>query len=80
VENIVQATARDILAHGKMSAYKSGLDVILSVHDELVVKTEFEDASYNLHKLIRCMTTMPTWATSIPVRAVGYVSTRYRKD
>jgi DNA polymerase len=77
VENIIQALARDILATGKLRAVRAGLKVILSVHDEVVIETDDKD---DLQKLIACMTAQPYWARNIPIKAVGYVAPRYKKD
>jgi DNA polymerase len=40
VENIVQGTARDIMANGMLEAEKSGFPVVLTVHDELVTEVD----------------------------------------
>ena len=40
VENIVQGTARDIMANGMLRAEEAGFPVILTVHDELVTEVD----------------------------------------
>ena len=40
VENIVQGTARDIMANGMLRAEEAGFPVVLTVHDELVTEVD----------------------------------------
>lgn len=79
-ENIVQAIARDVLAMGMARAERdSGLEVIGSVHDELICLAREEDG-VALKWLINCMTTPPTWGKDIPLNAAGWTGPVYRKD
>jgi len=78
VENITQATARDIMANGMLNAESAGFPVVLTVHDELVV--EMEDNGRNTTEgLIKAMCSLPPWADGLPVTAEGWVGKRYRK-
>lgn len=77
VENITQAVARDVMAHGMQEAEARGLPVVLSVHDELVCEA---DACYTVGDLVAAMTTPPAWAPDLPLAASGFETTRYRKD
>lgn len=85
-ENIIQALARDILAFGKMSLDRAGYDVVLSVHDEVVVEAPDEGATGNeehFRKIVHHLTRLPDWAKKpleLPLRAEGFTARRYRKD
>lgn len=75
VENIVQATSRDILAHaiGLMKA----LRVVMHIHDEIVVEAP---VSMKVDDIVQIMTTLPSWADGLPLSADGYECPFYRKD
>lgn len=78
VENIVQATARDLLVNGMFNVIDAGFDLVLHVHDELVAEVD------NLSPLTyaefeHLMTKRPEWGLDIPVKAEGFEGTRYRK-
>lgn len=84
VENITQATARDIMANGMLNAEAAGFPVILTVHDELVTEIidleegpEWQDAE--LDALVKAMCNLPAWAEGLPIAAEGWVGFRYRK-
>lgn len=83
VENVVQATARDILVHGMLNVEGAGgLDNVLNVHDEIVaeVKLAGRDAYVDpLGYVIGLMCQLPAWAAGCPVAAEGFVARRYRK-
>lgn len=76
VENIIQATARDILAHGILNLERAGFPVILTIHDENVVEIEAAEA---LDEIIKIMCDLPTWAKGCPITAEGFIADRYRK-
>ena len=71
-ENITQATANDLLRH----ALRQLDDVVLHVHDEIVLETNREDAAEHLK---RVMCTPPEWAKDLPLEAEVAVMTRYGK-
>jgi len=71
-ENITQATANDLLRH----ALRQLDDVVLHVHDEIVLETNREDAAEHLK---RVMCTPPEWAKDLPLDAEVAVMTRYGK-
>ena len=75
VENIVQGTARDIMAQGMLNAEAAGFPVILTVHDELV--TEVEEGT--VEGLVKAMCSLPSWAAGCPIAAEGWMGKRYRK-
>ena len=75
VENIVQATARDILCNSihNLKAY----DIVMHIHDEVVI-----EASLNtkLEEVTSLMSKSPSWASDLLLRADGYECNFYQKD
>ena len=78
-ENIVQAIARDVLAHGLMKASKLDLEIVLHVHDEIGALADQHDATA-LGRLSQAMTDRPPWCADAPISAAGYESQYYYKD
>lgn len=86
VENAIQATARDILAHGVINLERRGYPVLLTVHDENIVEIgEPKDPTWIGHperalkEVIKIMCDLPAWAKGCPITAEGFVTERYRK-
>ena len=78
-ENVIQATARDIMAHSVDLLEKAGYPIVLRVHDEVVA--EVPKGWGSVEELEQIMQTMPAWAADWPVRAAGgWRGLRYRKD
>lgn len=82
-ENIVQGTSRDVLAHGKLKVveHMSNLTLILSIHDEaggLVPEEIATEKTLDEFKHWLCM--LPDWCKDLPLRASGYIDSRFKKD
>lgn len=77
VENVVQATARDIMAGAMVRLEERGYPVVMSVHDEIIC--EVPDGHGSLAEMIEIMVTVPDWAKGCPVAAEGKESLRYEK-
>ena len=75
VENIVQATSRDIL----MFAMKTlrCCNIVAHVHDEIIIEA---DPAMSLEVLCQQMGRVPPWADGLILRADGYVCDFYMKD
>jgi len=72
-ENVVQATANDILRHSLRQ-----LDgVIAHVHDEIVVECPESQADYVSKMMFDVMCSPPAWATGLPLAAEGVTTKRY---
>jgi DNA polymerase len=77
-ENVVQATARDILVHAIVKLWGMGYLTVLHVYDEIVAEVPHGWGS--VEEFERVMSEMPTWAHGWPVRAAGgWRGHRYRK-
>ena len=79
VENITQATARDVLAANLARVEDAGYKIILSVHDELITETP-DTPEYTADTLAALMATPPVWARDLPLAAAGFEAFRYKKD
>ena len=77
VENIVQATARDIMAEGKMRLEAAGYPVLLSVHDEVISEKPVGEG--DLKEFETLLATPPAWAAGCPISTEGWRGFRYRK-
>lgn len=78
-ENVVQATARDLMVHGMFNAEAAGHPIVLTVHDEIVCEISMGVADPKLLDGFMC--DMPEWAKSmqVPIQTDCWVGERYRK-
>lgn len=77
-ENVVQATARDLMRDAMLRADDGGVyDVLLSVHDELIA--EVDEGVGNVKEFEDLMSETAPWAAGCPVAAEGWRGKRYRK-
>lgn len=80
VENLVQAVARDLLTHGMMLADRNGLDIRMTIHDQIVCVAPEAHAEEHLRILQECMSDAPEWARDLPLASEGFVSSAFIKD
>lgn len=78
VENIVQATARDLLALAMLRLRNRGLEIVMHIHDEAVL--EVPDGVSGVEEICQIMSEQPDWAVGLPLRADGYECAFYKKD
>jgi DNA polymerase len=77
VENIVQATSRDLLAEAMRRLENTGNPVVMHIHDEAVIDAP-KDSS--LDTIVNIMTEVPSWAGGLILNAAGFVGDFYKKD
>jgi DNA polymerase len=75
VENIVQATARDILCYSMQTL--RCCSIVMHIHDEVVIEA---DPRMSLATVCEQMGRTPTWAKGLILRADGYETEFYKKD
>ena len=75
VENIVQATSRDILCYA-MKTLRC-CSIVMHIHDELVIEA---DPRMSLQAVCDQMGRTPPWAEGLQLRADGYETGFYKKD
>ena len=80
VENLVQAIARDVLAHGMLLVDGYDLPIVLHVHDEIGCEVMNLVADAALDIMGECMDMVPEWAPGLLLASAGYTAKRYRKD
>ena len=80
VENIVQAIARDCLAEAMLQLNEQGYDIVMHVHDEVVIEVPIEQAETALEKINSVMSLPIPWAKNLPLKGDGFITTYYRKD
>ena len=77
-ENIVQATARDVLAEAMLRLEKKGFDIVCHIHDEVVL--EVPEGASSVEEVNEIMVVCPDWCEGLPLKAAGFESPFYKKD
>lgn len=77
VENIVQATSRDLLAGAMRRLETAGNPVVMHIHDEAVIDAPTDRP---LDTIVKIMTEVPDWADGLILNAAGFVGDFYKKD
>jgi DNA polymerase len=79
-ENLNQAIARDVMCEMMLEIEKQKLgEIVLSVHDEVLVEVPDDLAKERFEAINSCMNTTPSWAPGLPVKAAGGLMKRYSK-
>ena len=76
-ENVVQATARDLLAHAMLDFEAAGYRIVLTVHDEIVAEVPHEQGSQE--EFAEIMNRKPAWARGLPLKVDTWEGDRFRK-
>lgn len=79
VENITQALARDVYMDCVRRILVAGHNIIMRVHDEVVIECDEADAERVLAEVSAIMHTAPTWIPSLPLAAEGEITKVYKK-
>lgn len=75
VENIVQATSRDLLCYSMQAL--NNYNIVIHVHDEIVIEAGMETST---ETICNQMSHTPPWAKGLLMRADGYETNFYKKD
>ncbi|WP_044294519.1 DNA polymerase [Robinsoniella peoriensis] len=78
VENIVQGTARDLLAEAMLRVECKGYPIVMHCHDEIIA--EVPEGTGSVEEMCAVMAMQPLWAEGLPLRADGYECVFYKKD
>lgn len=78
VENIVQGTARDLLAEAMLRVEKKGYPIVIHCHDEIIA--EVPEGTGSVEEMCEVMAVCPSWAEGLPLRADGYECGFYQKQ
>ena len=77
VENIVQAIARDVLAQAMMNLRNKGFNIVMHVHDEIVL--EVENGVSSVEKVVEIMCKENRYLKGLKLKADGFESKYYKK-
>ena len=75
VENIIQATARDLLIFAMKNL--SQLNIVAHVHDEVIIEVPLDT---KVDDIVKTMIQKPKWAEGLILNADGYECEFYKKD
>jgi len=78
-ENVVQATARDLLVEAILRLEEAGLHVLFHVHDEVIVETPVAEADAAERAIDVELSHEPPWAPGLPVKCEIQRVERYTK-
>jgi DNA polymerase len=78
VENIVQATSRDLLADAMLRLDQAGFAIVAHVHDEVIC--EVPEGKSSVEEICSLMSKGPKWAQGLPLTADGYECKFYQKS
>lgn len=77
VENIVQAISRDILAEAMLRLANNGYEIVMHVHDEVIIEVQNEVSS--VEEVCSVMSEAPSWAKGLLLNTDGYECEFYKK-
>ena len=78
VENIVQAVARDCLRESMFNVENEGYNIVMHVHDELILEVPKDRGGIDELNSIMCRPI--EWAKGLPLNADGFECNYYMKD
>lgn len=78
VENIIQAMSRDILSEAMIVLEQEGYEIVMHVHDEVVLEVPIGVSS--VEEVCKMMSKTPSWAPGLLLDADGFECKFYQKD
>ena len=81
-ENVTQALARIVISDAMLRIQKDytlNAEVVLTVHDEIIIIGNANNPDATMSKLIEHMCVPPSWAPDLPLDAEGGYDVRYSK-
>ena len=75
-ENVTQAVCRDLLARAMLRLDAAGHEIVLHVHDEVVVELPDPGARAEVEAIV---SEVPPWARGFPLAVSGALGRRYAK-
>lgn len=79
VENLCQAFARDVFMDRCIALEDAGYEILLRVHDEVVLLVDESDAETHRAAVEKIMSTPPSWCSDLPLGAEAIISKQYTK-
>jgi DNA polymerase len=78
-ENICQATARCVMSDSMLRLDEAGIDLIATVHDEVIAEAPANEADLTLERMESIMSEEKAWSGGLPLATEGFVSYRFKK-
>jgi DNA polymerase len=75
-ENMIQATARDVLAYHLLKLDRRGVNVVFHVHDEFITEV---DMDFDPQQIVEVMSQCPEWLPGCPLAAEAAEHKSYTK-
>ena len=79
IENVVQASANCLLRHALRTMDAEGIEIVASVHDEIIAECDVEQAEKIAARMEQIMVSAPAWANGLPLAVEGGSMLRYSK-
>ena len=81
VENVIQATDRDVMAHRVVAIERElGFTPLFTSHDEVIYEVLVADAEQVYEEIKQALEIAPPWAKGLPLEVEGCISPFYTKD
>ena len=80
VENVVQAIARDCLQRAMEIIWQRYPNIVMHVHDEMVLEVDQDKADQVLQDVLEIMRQNIPWSDGLALKGDGYQTEFYRKD
>jgi DNA polymerase len=78
-ENVVQATAHDVLRHALRRLDEKGFQTIAHIHDEIIVECAEDEAQDVARAVQQIMVEAPAWGQGLPLAVDGKIRNRFGK-